>query len=95
MQISQPIKNLDKDIILKKCIVEEHLVYKNEKILFIFEGKKTEPYIMQIIKELYFKDDKYIFISYCNNIQSLFNDLKMYGDLDLVGLLKENEKKHP
>lgn len=71
------------------------MVYKNEKILFIFEGKKTEQYIMQIIKELYFKDDKYIFVSYCNNIQSLFNELKMDRYLDLVGLLKENETKHP
>lgn len=71
------------------------MVYKNEKILFIFEGKKTEQYIMQIIKELYFKDDKYIFVSYCNNIQSLFNELNKDDDLDLVGLLKENETKHP
>lgn len=50
---------------------------------------------MQIIKELYFKDDKYVFVSYCNNIQSLFNDLNKDDDLDLVGLLKENETKHP
>ena len=71
------------------------MVYKNEKILFIFEGKKTEQYIMQRIKELYFKDDKYIFVSYCNNIQSLFNELKMDRYLDLVGLLKENGTKHP
>lgn len=71
------------------------MVYKNEKILFIFEGKKTEPYIMQIIKELYFKNYKYVFVSYCNNIQSLFNELNKDDDLDLVGLLKENETKHP
>lgn len=71
------------------------MVYKNEKILFIFEGKKTEPYIMQIIKELYFKNYKYVFISYCSNIQSLFNELNKDDDLDLVGLLKENETKHP
>lgn len=71
------------------------MVYKNEKILFIFEGKKKEPYIMQIIKELYFKNYKYVFISYCSNIQSLFNELNKDDDLDLVGLLKENETKHP
>ena len=44
-------------------------------ILFVFEGKKTEPYIMTIINNLFFKNksDKDIFVSYCNNIQSLFN----------------------
>lgn len=70
------------------------MVYKNEKILFIFEGKKTEPYIMQIIKELYFKNYKYVFISYCSNIQSLFNELNKDDDLDLVGLLKEKEREY-
>lgn len=70
------------------------MVYKNEKILFIFEGKKTEPYIMQIIKKLYFKNYKYVFISYCSNIQSLFNELNKDDDLDLVGLLKEKEREY-
>lgn len=65
-------------------------------ILFVFEGKKREPNIMQIIKELYFKNNnKYVFVSYCSNIQSLFNKIKKDRDLDLVGLLKENEIKHP
>lgn len=65
-------------------------------ILFVFEGKKTEPYIMQIIKELYFKNDnKHVFISYCGNLQALFNELSRDSYLDLVGLLKENEIKHP
>lgn len=62
-------------------------------ILFVFEGEKREPNIMQIIKELYFEDDKYVFVSYCNHIQSLFNELNEDRDLDLVGLLKENEKE--
>lgn len=66
---------------------------RNRNILFIFEGKKTEPYIMQIIKKLYFKNYKCVFISYCSNIQSLFNELNKDDDLDLVGLLKEKEKK--
>ena len=47
---------------------------------------------MQIIKELYFKNYKYVFVSYCNNIQSLFKELNKDDDLDLVGLLKENER---
>lgn len=66
-------------------------------ILFVFEGKKTEPYIMTIINNLFFKNksDKDIFVSYCNNIQSLFNELNKDDDLDLVGLLKENETKRP
>ncbi len=43
-------------------------------ILFVFEGKKREPNIMQIIKELYFKNNnKHVFVPYCSNIQSLFN----------------------
>ena len=66
-------------------------------ILFVFEGKKTEPYIMKIINNLFFKNksDKDIFVSYCNNIQSLFNELNKDDGLDLVGLLKENETKRP
>ena len=66
-------------------------------ILFVFEGEKTEPYIMTIINNLFFKNksDKDIFVSYCNNIQSLFNELNKDDGLDLVGLLKENETKHP
>lgn len=64
-------------------------------ILFVFEGKKDEPEIMDTIKELYFEDDKYVFVSYCSDIQSLFNNMNKDRDLDLVGLLKENEKKHP
>lgn len=64
-------------------------------ILFVFEGKEDEPEIMDTIKELYFEDDKDVFISYCSDIQSLFNKMNKDRDLDLVGLLKENEIKHP
>lgn len=66
-------------------------------ILFVFEGKENEPDIMKIINNLFFEDkrDIDIFVSYCNNIQSLFNELNKDDDLDLVGLLKENETKHP
>lgn len=65
-------------------------------ILFVFEGEEREPDIMNIINNLFFKDksDKDIFVSYCNNIQSLFNELNKDDDLDLVGLLKEKEREY-
>lgn len=46
-------------------------------ILFIFEGEKREPKILETIKTLFFPEDseETIIVSYCNNIYHLYSKL--------------------
>ena len=46
-------------------------------ILFLFEGLKREPAILETIKKLFFSPDteETIIVSYCNNIYQLYSDL--------------------
>ena len=70
-------------------------------ILLVFEGKEREPRIYKTIRELFFKDIVMddIFVSYCNNIYSLYRQMKALDvfsgeEADIVRLLKKEAEKH-
>ena len=59
--------------------------------LFVFEGKKTEPYIFDTLFRLFFAnaEDKVV-CSYDNNIYELYNAMeKLDWEADIVRLIKE------
>ena len=71
-------------------------------ILLVFEGKTREPRIYKTVRELFFKDVVLddIFVSYCSNIYSLYQQMKSLdvfggGNSDVVRLLKQEMEKHP
>jgi len=71
-------------------------------ILFIFEGKKTEPKIYQTIKELYFRDVEDSICIFGSNIYGLYDYLKKYYsdfkkidyEANIIDVLKDIDKKY-
>lgn len=68
----------------------------SEKVLFVLEGKAKEPAVLNAIWEFVFahytahKPPKVIY-TYCTHIYELFKELSTDPDLDLLGLLKEDD----
>lgn len=59
------------------------------KILFVFEGEKTEPAIYDKIKEYFFSENTIITCVFGTVIYALYKDLKNDDDLEVFMLLKE------
>ena len=65
-----------------------------EKILFIFEGEKTEENIFKSVFKIYSKtrSDEIIKVAYCRTIYDLYIKLKKDPDIDIIEILRENSK---
>ncbi len=64
------------------------------KILFVFEGEKTENQIINnLSKYFYDLSSKLVVFSYCGEIYQLFKQLSQDTDLEPFVLLKERNKK--
>ncbi len=78
-------------------------------ILFIFEGKNDEPKLYKTLSKLFSFELKEEDVAYyfCNNIFSLYNEIKSYsikendgdlssvlGDIDIINILKEEGKNN-
>lgn len=68
----------------------------SEKVLFVLEGKAKEPAVLDAIWGFVFarytahKPPKVVY-TYCTHIYRLFTELSADPDLDLLGLLKEDD----
>lgn len=64
-------------------------------ILFVFEGEKAEPKILQALENYFFKTQSNVIIKavYGAEIYQLWKDCNEDSDLDLIGLLKERDFK--
>lgn len=68
----------------------------SEKVLFVLEGKAKEPAILDAVWNFVFsrypahKPPKVVY-TYCTHIYELFKELSADPDLDLLGLLKEDD----
>lgn len=68
----------------------------SEKVLFVLEGKVKEPTVLDAIWEFVFarytahKPPKIVY-TYCTHIYELFKELTADPDIDLLGLLKEDD----
>lgn len=80
-----------KPIICRKYIRQVGLV--GNKILFVFEGRKTEPKIFRNISKLFFSPANtpisYFYVFLGTNIYQLCNEVLEDPDLDLFVLLKQ------
>ncbi|MBI9068877.1 MAG: hypothetical protein JEZ09_16390 [Salinivirgaceae bacterium] len=59
------------------------------KILFIFEGEKTEKQITNNLKKFFISENSVIECAYCSNIYKLYKEISEDEDLDTFQLLKE------
>ena len=68
----------------------------SEKLLFVFEGKKTEPQIFKSLKNTLLSGitDFELYACYGSHIYSLYKILEKDDDLDIVELLREKNKKN-
>ncbi|MFV0520881.1 MAG: hypothetical protein ACK5MI_00405 [Mangrovibacterium sp.] len=62
------------------------------KILFVFEGARTESCIFRSLKKVFFEDSAVIKCAFCNNIYNLYKQVNKDKDLDTFQLLKEREQ---
>lgn len=64
------------------------------KLLFIFEGKKTEPQIFENLKYKLLQNitEFELYACYGTHVYSLYNRLEKDENLDIVELLRENNK---
>lgn len=58
------------------------------KILFVFEGEKTEKQILTNLYNYYINENTIVTCAYCNNLYSLYREIKEDDDLDTFSLLK-------
>lgn len=67
----------------------------SEKLLFVFEGEKTEPQIFKSLKNTLFSGitDFELYACYGSHIYSLYKILEKDDDLDIVELLREKNKQ--
>ena len=67
----------------------------SEKLLFVFEGEKTEPQIFKSLKNTLFSDitEFELYAFYGSHIYSLYKILEKDDDLDIVELLREKNKQ--
>ena len=67
----------------------------SEKLLFVFEGEKTEPQILESLKTTLFPsiEDFELYACYGSHIYSLYKKLEKDDDLDIVELLREKNKQ--
>ena len=68
----------------------------SNKILFIFEGEKTEPQILNKMKEFYFPEKSYsiIYASYNGEIYQLYKKLEEDEFLDVIEIIRERSKEN-
>jgi len=59
------------------------------KILFVFEGEKTEKQITNNLKKYFISENSVIECAYCANIYKLYKEISEDEDLDTFQLLKE------
>lgn len=66
----------------------------SDVVLFIFEGRKTEPRILDNFKENFFEkgSDFMYYATYNTNIYQLYNEVKEDIFLDLIEILKEKDE---
>lgn len=58
-------------------------------ILFVFEGKRREPYIFKALKRLYWSKEETVVTAYGCNIYALYNEMQSIGDgADIVDILR-------
>jgi hypothetical protein len=60
----------------------------SNKILFIFEGEKTEDKIVNNLQKFFLNESTVITCAYCNNLYQLYKDVQADEDLDTFVLLK-------
>lgn len=67
----------------------------SEKLLFVFEGEKTEPQIFKSLKNTLFSGitDFELYACYCSHIYSLYKILEKDEDLDIIEILREKNKQ--
>ncbi len=63
-------------------------------VLFIFEGKATEPQIVKSLKDNFLKGSPIITCAYDAEIYQLFEKMKDDEDFDLLGLLRERNSEN-
>jgi hypothetical protein len=61
----------------------------SSKILFVFEGAKTEKKITDSFANSFPTEDYIIECAYCTTIYNLYNKIVVDEDLDTFSLLKE------
>lgn len=63
-------------------------------ILFIFEGEETEKFIFEYFQRFFFSgaNERSKMYAYKTNIYSLYKNVTESQDLDIVEILKENDK---
>ena len=66
----------------------------SEKLLFVFEGERTEPQILENLKTTLFPSikDFELYACYGTHIYSLYKKLEKDEDLDIVELVREKNK---
>ncbi len=60
----------------------------SNKVLFIFEGEKTEDKIVKSLQKFFLNESTVITCAYCNNLYQLYKDVQADEDLDTFVLLK-------
>ena len=67
----------------------------SEKLLFVFEGEKTEPQIFKSLKNTLFSGitDFELYACYGSHIYSLYKVLEKDDDLDIIEILREKNKQ--
>jgi hypothetical protein len=61
------------------------------KILFIFEGEKTEKLITENLTKFFVDENTIVTCAYCTTIYKMYEDISKDEDLDTFSLLKEIE----
>lgn len=64
------------------------------KILFVVEGDKMEPSIIESIKKLFPYENEKVVWSHKNHIYNLYKKLEEDPDLDIFSLVKENDSQN-
>lgn len=64
----------------------------SSKILFVFEGEKTEKQIAENLQKYFITENSVIYCAYCTHIYRLYQAISEDEDLDTFSLLKENPK---
>jgi len=60
-------------------------------ILFVFEGKKTEPSITESLSKFYINEHTRIQVAFCGDVYQLYNSLYKDDDLDTFSVLKARD----
>ncbi len=64
----------------------------SDKLLFVFEGEKTEPQIVNSLSKFFLQGQMNIICAYCGEIYQLFEEIAADSDLDTFNIVKERSK---